>query len=179
MLDTHLTLRPDAPSLWVVRHAAHIAPGGTVLDLACGGGRNARWLARQGFVVEAVDRNTQALSGLAGIAGIHATAADLEAGDWPYLARQFDAIVVCRYLHRPLLPVIATALNPGGVLIYETFMVGNERFGKPSNPDFLLHENELMAAYSPLLRVAAFEQGVEAAPRPAAMQRICAIRENE
>lgn len=166
------------PSAWVVRHAPLIAPGGHVLDLACGGGRHAVWLVQQGYQVEAVDSDEAALSAMAGIPDIHLTSADLESGPWPYAGRRFDGIVVSRYLHRPLLPVIAETLNPGGVLIYETFMVGNERFGRPSNPDFLLHEDELMETYAPSLAIIAFEQGFVETPKPAMMQRICALKEH-
>lgn len=168
-----------APSPWVVKHAPLIAPGGRVLDLACGSGRHAVWLARQGFQVEAVDRDVAALSAMAGVAQIHVLAADLEAGPWPYPNQGFDSIVVSRHLHRPLLPQLATALAPGGVLIYETFMVGNERHGKPSNPDFLLQPDELLTTYAPLLQIVAFEQGEQLVPKPAVMQRICAIRNKE
>lgn len=166
-----------APSPWVVEHAPRIAADGRVLDLACGSGRHAVWLAQQGFGVDAVDRDPAALAGMAEIAHIHVLLADLETGSWPYPDRRFDGIVVSRYLHRPLLPKLHEALNPGGVLIYETFMAGNERYGKPGNPDFLLQPDELMTVYSPWLKVVAFAQGEEPLPRPAVMQRICAIKE--
>lgn len=126
--------------------------------------------------MEAVDRDAAALSTLAGVFGVRTLQADLEVGNWPYPAQHFDGIVVCRYLHRPLLPLLAEGLTPGGVLIYETFMVGHARFGKPSNPDFLLQPNELLRVYAPLLHVLAFEQGEEYFPKPAVMQRICAVR---
>lgn len=173
-MEQQITL---APSLWVVKHAPRIAPGGRVLDLACGSGRHAIWLAQQGFSVDAVDRDAAALSGMAGMANIRVLLADLEAGAWPYPDQRFDGIVVSRYLHRPLLPRLHESLNPGGVLIYETFMVGNERFGKPSNPDFLLQPDELMTVFSPWLNIVAFTQGEEQLPKPAVMQRICAIKE--
>jgi SAM-dependent methyltransferase len=163
------------PSPWVVQHARGIAPGGRVLDLACGSGRHAVWFAQQGYQVEAVDRDEPALSGMAGMPNIQLKAADLETGIWPYEGQRFDGIVVSRYLHRPLLPRLAESLKPRGLLIYETFMVGNERYGKPSNHDFLLQPDELMTTFSPLLTVLAFEQGEELAPKPAVMQRICAI----
>lgn len=166
------------PSAWIGRHTPLIAPGGHVLDLACGGGRHAVWLAQQGYQVEAVDRDATALSAMTRIPGIHLTAADLESGPWPYVGRRFDSIVVSRYLHRPLLPMLAESLAPGGVLIYETFMVGNEQYGKPSNPDFLLREDELMEAYTPRLTIVAFEQGFVETPKPAMMQRICALKEH-
>ena len=101
---------------------------------------------------------------------------DVEESDWPESDQRYDGLVVSRYLYRPLLQTLATMLNPGGVLIYETYMVGNERYGKPSNPDFLLRPNELFEVYSPLLNIDSFEQGEEGMPRPAVMQRICATK---
>jgi hypothetical protein len=77
-----------------------------------------------------------------------------------------------------LLPTLSEILNPGGILIYETFMVGNERYGKPSNPDFLLLKDELITCYAPLLSIISFEQGEEEQPRPAVMQRICAVKDS-
>jgi SAM-dependent methyltransferase len=172
MSDAHASL---APSDWVRRFAPLIRPGGAVLDLACGSGRHARFLARMGFEVEAVDRDRSGFDTAA--AGIHWREADLEGAPWPYPGGAFDGIVVTNYLHRPLLPLLVAALEPGGVLIYETFARGNERFGKPSNPAFLLAPGELLEAVRPALRVLAFEDLVVEIPRPAAVQRICARRE--
>lgn len=166
-----------APSPWLVKHAPLIAIGGRVLDLACGSGRHARWLAQQGFAVDAVDRDKAALSAMVGIANIRLLNADLESAPWPYPGALFDGIVVSCYLHRPLLHKLYESLAPGGVLIYETFMVGNERHGKPSNPSFLLLPDELLETYTPLLEMVAFEQGEELLPKPVVMQRICAIRQ--
>ncbi len=163
------------PSPWMIRHTPLIASGGNVLDLACGNGRHAIWLAQQGYLVEAVDRDKTVMTCMENMPGIHLTLADLESGTWPYAGRRFGGIVVSRYLHRPLLPLLAEALNPHGVLIYETFMLGQERYGKPSNPDFLLRPDELLTAYSQTLTVMAFEQGEETLPAPVVMQRICAI----
>jgi len=166
-----------AASPWVARFAPLIAAGGRVLDLACGAGRHARLLASMGHAVEAVDRDGDALAALAVQAPAIATRqADLEGGPWPYYGCVFDAIVVTNYLYRPLLPQIVNALDTNGVLIYETFMVGNERFGKPSNPAFLLRPGELLEVLRPKLAVVAFEQGEVASPRPAVVQRICATR---
>lgn len=167
----------EGPSEWVCKHAAHIKAGGHVLDMACGSGRNARWLAANGWKVEAVDRDMAALGSLQGIANLHTTMADLEDAPWPYDALQFDGIVVCRYLHRPLLLQLTRSLKPGGILIYETFMVGNERFGKPSNPEFLLKPDELMETYTKGFDILAFEQGQFDMPKPCMMQRIC-VRKN-
>ena len=108
-----------------------------MLDLAAGNGRHSRLLLKSGFAVCAADREVSALTPLAE-SGCSVQQVDLETGDaWP-LGVGFDAIVVTNYLHRPLLPGIRQALAPGGVLIYETFAQGNERFGRPRNPDFLL-----------------------------------------
>lgn len=167
----------DKPSAWVQRFAPHIPKDGEILDLACGGGRHARWLAGDGWRVEAVDRDSAALAGLAGVAGVMVRVADLEHGAWPYAGRRFAGIVVTNYLHRPLLPLIEEALGEGGVLIYETFMVGNERFGRPSSPEFLLRPQELLeVARAAGLRVLAFEEGEVMTPRPAVVQRIAALR---
>ncbi len=159
-----------------MRFAGWLAPGANVLDLACGSGRNARALAECGLQVEAVDRDARALQGLAGLPGIDTLLADLEGGPWPYADRQFDAIVVCNYLHRPLFEPLIAALATGGLLIWETFMQGNEKFGKPSNPDFLLRPNELLQRLSGSCLIAAFEQGVVVSPKQAMLQRVCAVR---
>ena len=166
----------DIPSSWLVRWAPLIPPAGEVLDLACGGGRHARFLAQQGHVVDAVDRDAQALALLAGVAGVRPLRADLEGGPWPYPDRAWDGIVVANYLHRPLFPSLLASLRPGGVLIYETFMAGNERWGRPSNPAFLLQPNELLTAFGADLALVAFEQGEVGQPKPAVVQRICAVR---
>ena len=167
---------PGVASEWVRRWAALVEPGGRVLDVAAGSGRHARLFAALGHRVEAVDRDAAALQALASTPGIVTRLADLEAGDWPYAGESFDAVVATNYLHRPLLPALVTALAPGGVLIYETFAAGNERFGRPSNPDFLLQPGELLEAVRGRLRVIAYEDVEVQAPKPAMVQRICARR---
>lgn len=147
-----------------------------MLDLACGHGRHARHLAGFGYQVEAVDRDSAALATLADVAGVTTRCADLEASPWPYAAGQFDGIVVANYLHRPRVADLLLALRPGGVLIYETFALGNEKFGRPSNPEFLLRPDELLQWVQGRLRVLAFEQGLVEWPKPAVIQRICAVR---
>lgn len=164
------------PSPWVTRFAPLIAPGGTVLDLACGRGRHARYLAELGYQVEAVDLDGEALATLADVPGITTRQADLEGGAWPYFGRAFDGVVVTNFLFRPLMPQIISLLDQGGVLIYETFMVGNERLGKPENPAHLLRVGELLDLVRGRLQVAAFEQGRVESPRPAVIQRLCARR---
>jgi SAM-dependent methyltransferase len=166
----------QAPSPWVVRWAAVVRPGGDVLDVACGHGRHARYLATQGCRVTAADRDPAALARLAGVPGVHTVQVDLEGAAWPFGSGAFDGVVVANYLHRPLFDALAASLAPGGVLIYETFMQGNERYGKPSNPDFLLRPDELADAWRGRLEVVAFEQGRVERPKPAVVQRICALR---
>lgn len=163
------------PSAWLVSHARHIKSGGYVLDLACGAGRNARWLAGQGFRVEAVDRDALALASMAQVNNIATFRMDLEANPWPYPTEMFDAIVVCRYLHRPLLMNLATSLKKGGVLIYETFMQGQEQYGRPTNPDFLLKPNELLEVYGQQFQVIGFEQGKSIEFPISVTQKLCAI----
>ena len=165
-------------SAWVARFAPLIRAGGRALDLACGSGRHARHLAALGCEVEAVDRDAEALLGLTGAAGIAVRHADLEGGPWPYADGEFDAIIVANYLYRPLLPLIAAALAPGGVLLYETFGLGNQSYGRPANPDFLLAPGELLdLARATQLRVVAYEDGYTDTPKPAIVQRLCALRE--
>jgi SAM-dependent methyltransferase len=150
-----------------------IKRGGRVLDLAAGSGRHTRLLLDSGFAVCAVDRDISTLLPLAG-ADCEVRQIDLETGAaWP-LGASYDAIVVTNYLHRPLLPAMAQALAAGGVLIYETFVRGNERFGRPHNPDFLLSPGELLGAFA-MLTVIAFEQGEVSVPRPAVIQRIALV----
>ncbi|MEK7438760.1 MAG: class I SAM-dependent methyltransferase [Pseudomonadota bacterium] len=165
-----------SPSDWVCRFAGLIAPGGAVLDLACGRGRHARYLAGLGYRVEAVDRDKACLDALAGATGISSRCADLEASAWPYDPGCFDAVLVTNYLYRPLMADLLAALRPGGVLIYETFALGNEKLGRPSNPEFLLRPQELLHWVEGRLQVLAFEQGRVERPKPAVIQRICAIQ---
>jgi SAM-dependent methyltransferase len=167
------------PSAWVRRFAGTIAPAGHVLDYACGSGRHARWLARVGFDVEAVDRDPEALGRLAGEGRVSTRLADLEDGPWPYAEATFDAVVVTNYLFRPRFDAMLACLRPGGVLIYETFMLGHERYGRPSNPAFLLRPGELLQRLAENFTIVAFEQGVVHSPRDAVIQRVCAVKASE
>jgi SAM-dependent methyltransferase len=172
-MAAHADLLEASP--WV-RRFAPLVPGGEVLDLACGGGRHGRLFAARGHPVLAVDRDAAALAAAAG-PGITTLQADLEAegAPWPFGTKRFAGIVVTNYLHRPLMPDLLRSLAPGGVLIYETFALGNEALGKPSNPAFLLAPGELLAlAGQGGLRVIAYEDGVVTAPKPALVQRLCA-----
>ncbi|MGI4846985.1 MAG: class I SAM-dependent methyltransferase [Janthinobacterium lividum] len=173
------------PSPWVSRFAGAL-PAGEVLDLACGGGRHVRLLAAQGRAVVAVDRDVSAFA-QAKPGNVTVVQLDLE-GDraaWPpglFAPDRYAGIVVTNYLHRPLLPLLLASLAAGAMLIYETFALGNERFGKPSNPDFLLRPGELLACVADTacraldLRVVAFEEGQLGQPKAAMVQRICVSR---
>jgi SAM-dependent methyltransferase len=158
----------------VTRFAARLGVGARVLDLACGHGRHARWLAARGCAVTAVDVDPACGASLAGVPGVSFVEHDLEAAPWPFAPRNFDAVVVVHYLHRPLLPRLTEALDDGGLLIYETFAQGNAAFGRPRNPEFLLAPGELLGAFAGL-RVLAFEDGFEREP-PAMAQRLAAVR---
>jgi SAM-dependent methyltransferase len=166
---------PATPSPWVRRFAPLIRPNGRVLDFAAGNGRHTIFLRQLGYAVVAVDRDIAALTLLPADPAISIVAIDLEEGAPWALGRGYDGIVVTNYLHRPLFAALRDALAPGGMLIYETFALGNDRFGKPSNPAFLLRQGELLEAFGQSLTVIAFEQGVVAQPKPAAVQRIAAV----
>jgi SAM-dependent methyltransferase len=170
MRNSILPFMAEAASEWV-RRWAPLVERGPVLDLACGAGRHARLFAERGFEVFAVDREDQVLPG-----SIHFVKTNLEDGSpWPFAGKRFAAVVVTNYLYRPLFLRLVESLDEAGVLIYETFMLGNERYGKPSNPNFLLRPGELLEAFASLSAVA-FEQGMLERPKKAVVQRICAIR---
>ncbi len=160
------------PAAWVATWS-ELIPKGRVLDLACGSGRHSQYLLAQGFQVTAVDREPQVIE------SVRFLQANLEDGSpWPLPGERFQGIVVTNYLHRPLFPLLKDALAPGGVLLYETFMLGNERYGRPSNPAFLLRPGELWEAFAGLHCIA-FEQGFAPQPKPAMIQRLCAVRRTE
>ena len=166
----------ETVSPWVRRWSHLLAPGCTVLDLACGQGRHMRWFAQRGHPVTGVDRSPEAIAAVAHLG--EACLADLESGPWPLRdkdgPRKFGAIIVTNYLWRPMLPTIAGSLKAGGILIYETFATGNETVGKPARPDFLLQSGELLLAFRSL-RVIAYEDGFIERPSRF-VQRIVAVQ---
>lgn len=169
--------RADRPSAWVLRFAPLVVRSGTVLDLACGGGRHLRAFLERGHPVVGADIDTRGVADLAGRPQVEIVTADLEAGAWPFAGRRFAAIVVTNYLHRPLFPAILEALAPRGVLLYETFAVGNARFGRPSCPAFLLRGGELLDLARGRLQVVAYEHGEVSSPKAAIVQRLAAIND--
>ena len=165
-----------AASSWVQRWTHLVAPGATVLDIACGQGRHMKWFAQSGHAVTGIDRSPEAIQAAATFGA--AVLADIENSPWPLMngdqARQFDAVIVTNYLWRPLFPLIAQSVAPGGVLIYETFAQGNETVGRPSSPEFLLRPAELLSAFG-AMHIVAFEQGFLENP-PRFVQRMVAVQ---
>ncbi len=164
---------PASP--WVSRFLPPAPLGGRLLDVACGGGRHLRRGLARGWSVTGIDRDLAGVADLAGEKRAELIAADLETGaPWPLAGRRFQAVVVTNYLWRPMLPSIIAAVADDGLLIYETFAAGNARFGRPSNPDFLLQPNELLEAVRPRLTVLAYEHAILSDP-PRVVQRIAAV----
>ena len=177
MSHGHPNAPPGPVSDLVAGHAHRIAEAGAVLDLACGSGRHTRMMLDRGHPVTAVDIDVSGLSDIAGRPDLTILEADLERAPWPLAGRPFAGVIVTNYLWRPILADIVASVEAGGVLIYDTFAVGNERFGKPSNPDFLLRPGELLEAVRDTLTVLAYEHGEVQTPKPAMRQRICARRD--
>lgn len=171
---THLKV--TAPSPWVCRFAPLIPERGRVLDVACGGGRHARYLLERGHEVTMVDRDVAPVMDLAGVPRAEIVEVDLETGNRLSLeGRYFAGVIVVNYLYRSLIPQLIGHLEPGGILIYETFARGNERFNRPRNPDHLLKSGELLEIVRERLHVVAYEHGiVDKGCLPGVKQRICA-----
>ena len=170
-------LGPAEPSSWVTRFAPLAPVGGAVLDLACGGGRHGRHFLERGHPVLLLDRDVSDVRDLAGRDNVEIVEADLEGGAaLPFAGRQFAAIVVTNYLWRPIMPLLADAVAEGGLLIYETFGLGNEEYSRPRNPDHLLRAGELLEAFGKDLQVVAYEHGLRHDPKPRVIQRIAAVK---
>lgn len=165
------------PSAWITRFAPLLPRSGAVLDLACGGGRHLRHFRALGHTVVGVDLDTRGVADLAGQPDVEIVSADIEGGPWPLPDRQFAAVIVTNYLHRPLFPTLLDALAPGGVLLYETFAIGNARFGRPSSPAFLLRGGELLDLARGRLQIVAYEHGEVSSPKAAIVQRIAAVND--
>ena len=167
--DTH---GAQAPSSWITRFAHLARPQGQVLDIACGLGRHMRLFHAQNHQVTGIDQAQAAIDAVANLG--HAVQADIENKPWPLPGQQFDTVVVTNYLWRPLWPQILDSVKPGGLLLYETFAQGNEAFGKPSRPDFLLAPGELLKVCKGWT-IVAYEHGQLRQPERV-VQRIAAIK---
>lgn len=166
----------QTPSPWIMRFLHLVQKRRPVLDLACGAGRHARIFLVEGYKVIALDRDVTGLEDLAHTPDIEVIEADLEAEEWPLVNQKFSGIVVTNYLYRPLFPYLINALAPDGVLLYETFSMGNERYGRPTNSEFLLRPNELRKRLEGPLHILSFEQGQTGGDTPRVIQRICAVK---
>jgi SAM-dependent methyltransferase len=177
MTETNDTAAPRPPSPWIMRFAAQVPAGGPVADIACGRGRHGRLFLERGHPVLFADRDVSRVADLSGAAGVEILEADLEDGGWPLSGRTFAGVIVTNYLWRPILPKIVDLVAPGGLLLYETFALGNEAYGRPRNPDFLLRPGELFEIVRGRLDVLAYEQRmVQRRSGPAIVQRIAARR---
>jgi SAM-dependent methyltransferase len=174
--DSRVPHASDTPSSWIVRFAPLVRQNGCIIDVACGQGRHAKFFAARGASVLAVDRDAAALARLSGVPNIVVRQIDLEGELWPLEGQQFDAVVVVNYLHRPRFEALLDLVAPDGVLLYETFATGNEAYGRPSSPAFLLAPDELAQRVRGRLTLVAFEQGLaEANGRRAVVQRLVAV----
>ncbi|MZR29024.1 class I SAM-dependent methyltransferase [Sneathiella litorea] len=165
-------MRPISP--WIEKYAPQIPDDKSVLDIACGGGRHSLYLLDLGHNVTAVDIDTSLIAAYQGRAGLSIVQADLEKGGWPFPVGAFSGILVVNYLWRPLFADIVTSLAPGGILLYDTFAQGNEKYGRPKNPDFLLAPEELIDSFGGELDVIDFFEGDIEIPTLASRQSIAA-----
>ena len=173
---THpIDILPDQASTWVQRWSHLAKPGARMLDIACGRGRHMAWFAGRGLQVTGIDRSAEALTEASRYGQV--VQADLETQAWPLMdstaPQRFDVVVVTNYLWRALFASILHSLEPGGLLLYETFARGNERFGRPARPEFLLQPGELLSLCHGL-QIVAYEHGLLAQPARC-VQRVAAV----
>jgi SAM-dependent methyltransferase len=161
-------------SAWVRRWSHLVSPGSRALDLACGSGRHVRFLASLGADVLAVDRDAGALEPLAGVPSVKVLCCDLESDKWPLSNQRFDVIIVTNYLYRPHFPALFEALAPEGVLIFETFALGQASFGRLRNPAFLLRSGELLTLCAGQ-HILAYEDGIQTGQTRCRVQRIVVV----
>lgn len=164
-------------SEWVRRYYRQFPKNGFILDLAGGTGRHARFLSQKGFKILLVDNQISKAKDLQNVEGIKLVECDLEDGNsLPFPASTFQGIVVTNYLYRPIFPQLLCLLEVGGILIYETFAVGHEKYGRPTNPDYLLKSGELINLVSPQMRVIAYEEHSITRPTKAYVQSLVAAK---
>lgn len=169
------------PSPWVSRFIPLVPKfkNSKILDVACGNGRHTALSLSIGHHVLAVDRDTSRIVIPHRTSRLTIVNADLETKEgWPFHGMLFEGVIVTNYLYRPILADIVSAVAPGGMLIYETFALGNEDFGHPENPEFLLQPGELLKVVEDQLTVLAYENRYSQKPAPSMIQHIAAIRLN-
>ena len=175
LADKHPGLK--VPSPWIERWAPLVPEGGAVLDLACGGGRHGRLFLDRGHPTTFLDKDVSVMSDLTGVEGAEILEANLEDGSpFPLSGRSFSAVIVTCYLHRPIFADILALVAPGGVLLYETFAMGNEAYGHPARQAYLLEEGELLERVDSRFTIRGYEHGYDEQPKPGVRQRICAVR---
>jgi SAM-dependent methyltransferase len=170
----------SCPSLWIVQHAALAPSGGRVVDVACGAGRNGRHFWKRGHPTVFLDIDCTKVNDLTGADDVDIREVDLESElppQWLFTPATLDVVVATNYLWRPLMPALINSIAPGGMFLYETFAIGNEAFGRPKNPKFLLKAGELLEMVRGKLRVVAFGQETRTDPNPAIIQHIAAVRD--
>jgi SAM-dependent methyltransferase len=143
------------PSPWLLSNVTLAPRGARTLDVACGRGRHALFLAGAGFPVRAVDRDAGHVAWLGALGRrlklpLDAEVVDLEDGGADLGAEAWELVLVFNFLHRPLFPALVRALKPGGVLLYETYTRAQAERGRPTNPDHLLEPGELPRLVAPL-----------------------------
>ena len=177
MIENTAQPKTNSPSIWVIRFASQIKPRGTVLDLACGGGRNGRWFLEAGHHVTFLDRDVSALRDLHNNPKAEVLCSNLEkSAHFPIGGQPFDGVVVTNFLQRDILGNICDAVTPGGLLLYETFGTGNETYGRPRNAKFLLKPGELIKTVRANFDILGFEHGLRRIPSPAIIQRVAAVK---
>ena len=163
------------PSPWVVRFYSGIKRDGHVLDIACGAGRHFALGLSRGMRLTGIDRDLSKAAHFSGTPNVQLIEADLESGgSLPFFTTTYDGVIVTNYLWRPILADIVAAVAPDGILIYETFGLGQEKYGRPSNPEFLLRPGELIAAVAGRLQIVAYEHATLHTPHRI-VQRIAAV----
>ena len=157
-------------STWVEGAEKWLPKQGVALDVAAGKGRHTVHLNQAGLDVVAVDINIADLQALSS-PSVSVVSADLEGEAWPFQADAYDLILGVNYLHRPLFSSVRDSLKPGGIVIWDTFAAGNEKYGRPSNPNFLLQEGELLKFFEGF-QILDFADGFVETPKPAMRQSI-------
>lgn len=169
-------MTPVSP--WILKYGSLIPKERPILDVACGSGRHSFYMQDLGYEVVAVDKDITAINANQFQSNISIFEADLERYLWPFSEQIFSGVIVVNYLWRPLFQNIIDSVVPGGVLLYDTFAQGNEKFGRPRNPDFLLAPEELKNLCRKKFDIIDYFHGVTKSPEPAMRQSIAAIKKS-